>query len=219
MRVVQIEPGPMPTLTASAPASASASAAAPVAMLPPMTSTFGKFFLTHLTRSMTPWLWPWAVSTTMASTPALASASTRSSVPSPTPTAAATRSLPWESRAALGKVFCLVMSLTVNSPRSSKASLTTSTRSSLWRCISSLATASDVPSGTVMSLSCGVMISRTGASMRVSKRRSRLVTMPTTRPLSTTGKPDTPCSFDSSTTSRTRAPGAIVTGSRSRPDS
>jgi hypothetical protein len=37
MRVVQIEPGPMPTLTASAPASTSASAASPVAMLPPMT--------------------------------------------------------------------------------------------------------------------------------------------------------------------------------------
>ena len=39
MRVVQIEPGPMPTLTPSAPASTSASAAAPVAMLPPITST------------------------------------------------------------------------------------------------------------------------------------------------------------------------------------
>ena len=41
MRVVQIEPGPMPTLTASAPASTSARAAAPVAMLPPITSTCG----------------------------------------------------------------------------------------------------------------------------------------------------------------------------------
>jgi hypothetical protein len=41
IRVVQMEPGPMPTLTASAPASTSASAAAPVAMLPPMTSMSG----------------------------------------------------------------------------------------------------------------------------------------------------------------------------------
>jgi hypothetical protein len=41
MRVVQIEPGPMPTLTASAPASASALAAAPVAMLPPITCRSG----------------------------------------------------------------------------------------------------------------------------------------------------------------------------------
>ncbi len=36
MRVVQIEPGPMPTLTAWAPASTSASAASPVATLPPI---------------------------------------------------------------------------------------------------------------------------------------------------------------------------------------
>ena len=70
MRVVQIEPGPMPTLTASAPASTSASAAAPVAMLPPITSTFGKWRLTQRTRSITPALWPCAVSTTSASTPA-----------------------------------------------------------------------------------------------------------------------------------------------------
>ena len=41
IRVVQIEPGPIPTLTPSAPASASASAASPVAMLPPITSTIG----------------------------------------------------------------------------------------------------------------------------------------------------------------------------------
>jgi len=37
MRVVQIEPGPMPTLTPSAPQSTSARAASAVAMLPPMT--------------------------------------------------------------------------------------------------------------------------------------------------------------------------------------
>ena len=36
IRVVQIEPGPMPTLTPSAPASTSASAASAVTMLPPM---------------------------------------------------------------------------------------------------------------------------------------------------------------------------------------
>ena len=58
MRVVQMLPGPMPTFTASAPASTSASAAAPVAMLPPMTSTCGNWRLTQRTRSITPWLWP-----------------------------------------------------------------------------------------------------------------------------------------------------------------
>jgi hypothetical protein len=54
MRVVQIEPGPMPTLTPSAPWSSIASAASAVAILPPITSTIGKFFLIHLTRSSTP---------------------------------------------------------------------------------------------------------------------------------------------------------------------
>ena len=219
MRVVQIEPGPMPTLTPSAPASTSASAAAPVAMLPPMTSTCGKFCLTQRTRSITPWLWPWAVSTTRASTPAFTSSSMRSSVPSPTPTAAPTRSLPWASRAALGKLVCLVMSLTVNRPRSSEASFRTSTRSSLCWCISALACASEAPSWTVIRRSRGVMISRTGASRRVSKRRSRPVMMPTTRPFSTTGKPEMPWARDSSITSRTRTSGDTVIGSFSRPDS
>ena len=41
IRVVQIEPGPIPTLTASAPASTKAVAAAPVAILPPITCTSG----------------------------------------------------------------------------------------------------------------------------------------------------------------------------------
>src|SRR3954465_13060832 len=69
-RVVQIEPGPMPTFTASAPASHSAEAASPVQMLPPMTCAVGKFFLAQLTRSSTPCEWPCAVSTTITSTPA-----------------------------------------------------------------------------------------------------------------------------------------------------
>ena len=38
IRVVQMAPGPMPTLTASAPASIRSSAASAVAMLPAMTS-------------------------------------------------------------------------------------------------------------------------------------------------------------------------------------
>ena len=40
-RVVQMLPGPMPTLTASAPASISAFAASAVATLPAMSCTFG----------------------------------------------------------------------------------------------------------------------------------------------------------------------------------
>ena len=50
-RVVQIEPGPIPTLTASAPASINAFVASPVATLPAITCRSGNFSLiieTHL---------------------------------------------------------------------------------------------------------------------------------------------------------------------------
>jgi hypothetical protein len=69
-RVVQIEPGPMPTLTASAPASMSASrrfGGGDVAG-DELDVRVGLLELAHGSR--TPLLWPWAVSTTMTSTPA-----------------------------------------------------------------------------------------------------------------------------------------------------
>ena len=47
------------------------------------------------------------------------------------------------------------------------------------------------------------MIAFTGWSSLVSKRRSRLVTMPTTLPFFTTGKPEILCSRCSARTSRT----------------
>ncbi len=53
IRVVQMEPGPMPTLTASAPASMSASAPSYVATLPASRPTFGKRFFTSRTASRT----------------------------------------------------------------------------------------------------------------------------------------------------------------------
>ena len=52
--VVQMDPGPTPTLTPSAPASTSARAPAWVATLPPITST-RMFALTWATMSMTAW--------------------------------------------------------------------------------------------------------------------------------------------------------------------
>ena len=54
-RVVQMEPGPMPTLIPSTPALIRASAASAVAMLPAMISTPGKVALARMTASMTPW--------------------------------------------------------------------------------------------------------------------------------------------------------------------
>ena len=43
--VVQIDPGPIPTLTPSAPAFTKKSAASAVAIFPTITSSFGKSFL------------------------------------------------------------------------------------------------------------------------------------------------------------------------------
>ena len=77
IRVVQIEPGPMPTLMASAPASISALAPSAVAMLPATTCTAFDSRLMRVTASSTRREWPCAVSTTMRSTPASISASLR----------------------------------------------------------------------------------------------------------------------------------------------
>ena len=54
-RVVQMLPGPMPTLTASTPASSNARAPSAVATLPPITGTAGYFCLIQLMRSSTRW--------------------------------------------------------------------------------------------------------------------------------------------------------------------
>ncbi len=58
IRVVQIDPGPTPTFTASAPASMRAWAPSRVAIFPAATSSFGNFFLTDLTISITPFECP-----------------------------------------------------------------------------------------------------------------------------------------------------------------
>jgi hypothetical protein len=68
MRVVQIEPGPMPTLTASAPAATRSSAPAGVTMLPAMSCSSGQRALSFATISSTPRQWR-AVSTTIRSAP------------------------------------------------------------------------------------------------------------------------------------------------------
>ena len=78
MRVVQIDPGPIPTLIASAPASISACAPSLVAILPAMTCTALESRLMRLTASSTREEWPCAVSTTITSTPASISRSVRS---------------------------------------------------------------------------------------------------------------------------------------------
>src|SRR5690606_6746610 len=99
-RVVQIEPGPMPTLTASAPASTSARAASPVTILPAISWRLGYSRLISRTRSSTPRECPCAVSTMITSTPASTSAATRPSVSMPVPTAAPARRAPSAAPAA-----------------------------------------------------------------------------------------------------------------------
>ena len=153
----------------------------------------------------------------MTSTPAATSASTRSSVSPPVPTAAPARRRPRSSLHASGCSVDLRMSFTVMRPRSSMSPLTTSTRSRRCWCISAFAVSRSVPSGTVTSRSPLVMMFDTGWSRLVSNRRSRLVTMPTTRRPSTTGRPENRFCFFSSTTSRTDIVGGIVSGSLTTP--
>ena len=87
-RVVQIDPGPTPTFTASAPALIRACAPARVATLPPITSVVGENFLILSIASNTARWCPCAVSTTTTSTPASIKAFARANPSSPTPTAA-----------------------------------------------------------------------------------------------------------------------------------
>src|ERR1043166_2693828 len=115
-RVVQIEPGPMPTLMASAPASMSALAPSPVATLPATTCTAFDRRLIRLTASSTRVEWPCAVSTTTRSTPAAISLSVRAKPGSPTVVAAATRTRPCSSLLACGFATAFSMSLTVIKP-------------------------------------------------------------------------------------------------------
>ena len=110
MRVVQILPGPTPTLMASAPARARAMAASSVAILPTITSIFGKAALICFKVSITPFECPCAVSMLTTSTPALMSAATLASMSGVTPTAAPTIRRPKLSLAALGLSFFLIIS-------------------------------------------------------------------------------------------------------------
>ena len=133
-RVVQMEPGPIPTFTASAPFSTSILAASPVAILPTTISIPGNDALASRSFSTTPLECPWAVSITMASAPALTKACIRSSVSDVTPTPAATRRRPLSSLQAIGLSLALVISLYVMSPTRRLSLSTTGSFSILFFC-------------------------------------------------------------------------------------
>ena len=196
-RVVQIEPGPTPTLTASAPASTNACAPARVATLPPIT-------------------WTWRVAGSLLSRgpcraaagrgrgrcrrrgrrrrprPAWSRAPRRRRSSRSPHRRAAGRRRPWRRR---GNCSDFTKSLTVMSPASRPSSSTSGSRSSLcWRSSRRRVLAARCPTWPVIS-GIGVMTSPTSVvphSATGVKRRSRLVMMPSRPPSSsTTGRPET----------------------------
>ena len=188
-RVVQIEPGPTPTLTPSAPASTRACAPSRVATLPPTTCT-SVSRLSRRTMSSTCRLWPCAVSTTIRSTPASISVRARLYESSPTPTAAPTTSRPSASLVASGYWSDLTKSLTVMSPVSRPLASIRGSFSILRLASSAKASSEEMP-GCAVTSGIGVMTSRASREWSGSKRMSRLVTMPTSTPAaSTTGTPE-----------------------------
>ena len=219
-RVVQMEPGPTPTLTASAPASTNAAAALRVATLPPMTSTLWPTSPLSLpTMSSTRRLCAWAVSTTSTSTPASASVMARSQASSPTPTAAPTSSRPSLSLVALGCCSVLTKSFTVISPVSRPCPSTMGSFSILLRRNRPSAASADTPSCAVISGAL-VITSDTFLSMSTSKRMSRLVMIPTRAPPeSTTGSPEMRNRAHMASTSARVLSGEQVTGSVTMPAS
>ena len=88
--VVHIEPGPIPTFTASAPALTNSVAASAVAIFPPIISTSLKFSLSIFIVSITFFECPCALSTTNTSTPLSNNACALSRVSSLVPRAAPT---------------------------------------------------------------------------------------------------------------------------------
>ncbi len=217
--VVQMDPGPIPTFTASAPASMSISAAAPVAMLPAIiwapSAACSRISLTVL---MTPWEWPWAVSTTTASAPASYSARARATPLSPVPVAAATLSLPCESLHDFGLSRLCWMSRTVIMPAQPPSSSTTISFSMRFWWRSFLATSGSTCSGTVTT--SVVIIVETFTESSETNLMSRLVMIPARVPeSSTTGNPEKPCCDLIALSSPMVLSGEIVTGSRTRPAS
>ena len=114
--VVQIEPGPIPTFTASTPASIRSWVASAVATFPAIKSRSGYFSLIFLIAFSTFLEWPWAVSKVITSTFAFTKASTLSIISFVIPTAAPTTNLLFLSLADLGYCFDFSISFIVISP-------------------------------------------------------------------------------------------------------
>ena len=113
----------------------------------------------------------------------------------------------------------MAKSLTVISPRSRPPASTIGSFSTLCRRSSASASAEDTPTGAVTSGS-GVITARTRREWSVSKRMSRLVTIPTSTPSgSVTGTPEIRYRAHSASTSARVASGPQVTGLLTMPAS
>ena len=176
--VVQIEPGPTPTLTALTPAAIRSFVASAVATLPAIMSISLKCFLRFLTVSITAFECPWAVSTTRTSTPALERAYARSIASSPTPSAAPAHNLPSLSLHACGYFFLFSISFIVIKPMRLKSLSTMGSFSILCSCKTFWAARRLVPIEAVTS-PFFVITSETFFCGFVSNLRSLLVRIPT----------------------------------------
>ena len=133
------------------------------------------------------------------------------------PMAAPTRRRPLASLQALGYFWTLSMSFMVIRPRRRLFSSTTRSFSMRCSCRCRLASAREVPMGTVINLSLVITSATRTAWASSTKRTSRLVRMPTRHSPSTTGRPETRKSDIRSRASCTELRGEMVTGSRIMP--
>ena len=188
-RVVQIEPGPIPTLTASAPASISAFVASAVATLPAITCKSGNFSLIMRTQFRTFAECPCAESRTTTSTCAFTSSCARSRTFAVIPSAAPHSRRPLESLEESGYLICFSISLIVISPLRLKLSSTIGSFSFLAFARIFFASSSVIPSFAVMRFS-EVMDSLIFLLKSSSNFRSRFVMIPTSFPFSVIGTPE-----------------------------
>ena len=176
--VVQIDPGPIPTLTQSAPASIKSLVASAVATLPAIIWRSGKASFNFLTAFKTPLEWPWAVSIVTTSTFASTKAWHLSIISLVIPTAAPTNNLPCESLAEFGYCIVFSTSFVVIRPFNLKFSSTIGSFSILAFIIFSKASSIDMFSWPVINPSL-VITSPIGSCSSFTNLTSLLVRIPT----------------------------------------
>mmetsp|Transcript_46329 Transcript_46329/g.86522 ORF Transcript_46329/g.86522 Transcript_46329/m.86522 type:complete len:313 (+) Transcript_46329:551-1489(+) len=220
--VVQMEPMPIPTRSASAPHSMRFFACCFVTTLPATTCRAGNWDLIHLTISCWKTLSPWLLSMTTASTPAATNARTRSLSLGRVPIAAATnRDLLTGSLVALGNSTFFLMSVLETMAMNKPDLVTMGSFPFLDVCKREFACRRSQPSSIVTRSLVGVMMALSRVWRSRTKSVSRFVTRPRSlapvRPVSVTGKPVKPCFVFKVSNSANVIVGGTQTGSRMKP--